>query len=179
MSKAEVRGFYFKSMIGGLLTASVLFPEIAQRVKSIGDDDWVPWPEYLEAIAQISATLSEQVVRTTAIKLMIASMPFFEARGHTGPESIFATWNETWEENIRGTSRRERMWCTHATPGHVLFEMGLQLSGPFSQGIAEGIVHAYKQTIENSKLWQEHTRHPVHRVELRYRKRATSLPWER
>ncbi len=143
MQRGEVLGSAFRFVVGSLMGAELLLPQLRARVAAMRDDAWEPWDEYVAACRRVSAMLSEETVVQVGINVMSQARPLLESQGFGTVEAALADWQAVFAANVRGLPELELPRTLEVEPGRAVVSYPDALPAPLVQGFLRGCVAAY------------------------------------
>lgn len=145
---AEVPGSAFKFVIGSLLGAELLFPDLRDRVATMDDNTWYSWADYVAATQEVAAMLDHQTVVTIGSQIMMAARSLLEAQGFATPTALLSDWQRVMEANIRGLTPQQQATTLRADATTAVIDYGTELPAALIEGYLRGAVLAFGRRVQ-------------------------------
>lgn len=145
---AEVLGSGFKFVVGSLLGAELLFPELRARVAAMRDDDWYDWSDYVATTRRLASLLDRGTVVRIGSEIMLAARDHLIAQGFSSPEALLSVWEQVVQANVRGQSPAQQARTLRAEAGEAVIEYGDELPAALIEGFLRGAVLTFGQRVE-------------------------------
>lgn len=166
---SQLKGFYFKRVIGGLLGTEILFPALTKRLAEMSDDEWYDWEEFKGVLKEVAARLSPATMAAVGWRIITQAAPVFKQQGFDSPESILRDFLVLIHANVRDAPLDEVPRTVFFEPGHVVIEAGPAQPMALVKGELQAIVQIYGKVVlslEANEIQGE--KGPIYRFEMRW-----------
>lgn len=170
-------GFYFKQVIGGLLTAEVLFPKYKEKVDAMRDDEWYEWDEYIEMVNELANKLQPVVVQNVGKQIVMQAKDLFVQQGFDSPDAILKDWNALFQANVKDAPARDAPRTTFYEPRQVVIEAGTAQPMPLIEGYLRGVVEMFGHYVASFRSEQiDSDQGPLFRFEMKWNRQTEPQP---
>lgn len=139
----QLPGMYFKLVIGNLLSAQLMFPEIRKRVEEMKPDQLQPWDEYTGMMQKLAASMPAATMVQVGKKIVRDSKAFFMSQGFDSAEKILADWGSLFTANITGAPARDLVKTLVYEPKDAVLLSGLVQPAALVEGYMRGVVEMF------------------------------------
>ena len=139
----KLSGFYFKTVVGELLTPEVLVPEYKRKIDAMRDKEWYDWDEYVNIVNVLAYMLDPAVVRDLGKGIVTRAKAWFVSQGFDSPDAILKDWHALFQANVKGAPERDGPHTTFYEPGHVVIEANTAQPRPLIEGYLRGVVDMF------------------------------------
>ncbi|MEM7158056.1 MAG: hypothetical protein AAF799_34765 [Myxococcota bacterium] len=144
----ELRGVFFKSVMGSMLLAKTLFPRLVEQVETMHDEGWYPWRAYLEALEMLSSQLDDSVMKRAGRRVITNSRSMFMLQGFTSLQKVMSAYASMFDANVRGVPEDHRVGTVSYRSGRVEMTYGAQQPVAISEGYLRGFFEIFDTRID-------------------------------
>jgi hypothetical protein len=139
----KLTGFYFKQVVGELLTPQVLIPEYKRKIDAMRDNEWYDWDEYVNIVNVLAYSLDPAVVCDLGKGIVTQAKELFISQGFDSPDVVLKDWYALFMANVKGAPERDGPHTTFYEPGHVVVEANTAQPQPLIEGYLRGVVDMF------------------------------------
>ena len=139
----QLPGMYFKLVIGNLLSAQLMFPEIKKRVEEMPADKLQPWDEYTGMMQKLAAAMPGATMVQVGKKIVRDSKAFFMSQGFDSADKILSDWGKLFTANIHGAPARDLVKTLSYEPKDAVLLGGLVQPAALVEGYMRGVVEMF------------------------------------
>jgi hypothetical protein len=134
---------YFKLVIGNLLSAQLMFPDIQKRVEEMPAESLQPWDEYTGMMQKLAASMPSGTIVQVGKKIVRDSKAYFMSQGFDSAEKILRDWGALFTANITGAPAKDLVKTLSYEPNSAVLLAGLVQPGPLVEGYMRGVVEMF------------------------------------
>jgi hypothetical protein len=134
---------YFKLVIGNLLSAQLMFPEIRKRVEEMPADQLQPWDEYTGMMQKLAASMPAATMVQVGKKIVRDSKAYFMSQGFDSTAKILGDWGSLFTANISGAPARDLVKTLAYEPKDAVLLSGIVQPAALVEGYMRGVVEMF------------------------------------
>jgi hypothetical protein len=152
---AKLRGVFLKTVIGSLMSGSILFPEYKKMLDCMVDDEWYSWDLYTQMLQDLSKKLAPVVVMNVGISVILAGRDIFmKEQGFDTIDKLLKGYPDMFDQTIVGLPDNERIKIEKYEPGHIVLLYTVRQPKAFNEGVIKGFFKIYNKTMKSFQIEQ-------------------------
>jgi hypothetical protein len=150
---AKLKGIFFKTVVGSLMSGNIIFPEYKKVINSMKDDEWYSWDLYTQMLQDLSKKLDPVVVTNVGINVVLARRDIFvKEQGLDTIEKLLQCYPGMFDQTIVGLPNHERIKLIKYEPGHIIMHYTVRQPKTLNEGIIKGFFKLYDKTIQSFRI---------------------------
>lgn len=138
---------YFKLVIGNLLSAQLMFPDLQKRVEAMKPEQMHPWDEYTGMMQKLASSMPAATMVQVGKKIVRDSKSFFMSQGFDSTQKILSDWASLFAANISGAPAHDLVQTLSYEPGEAVLLAGIAQPAPLVEGYMRGVVEMFGHRI--------------------------------
>jgi hypothetical protein len=143
---------YFKLVIGNLLSAQLMFPEMRAKVDAMAPEAMHPWDEYTSMMRELAEALPATTLLQVGKKIVRESKGHFMSQGFGSADAILSDWAKLFEANIHGAPPRDLVRTVEHAPGMAVLLAGAAQPAALVEGYMRGVVEMFGHQVQELKV---------------------------
>jgi hypothetical protein len=145
----QLPGMYFKLVIGNLLSAQLMFPDLQKRIDAMRPDELHDWDEYTNMMQKLASVMPSGTIVQVGKKIVRDSKAFFMSQGFDSTEKILGDWGKLFAANIVGAPPRDMVKTTHFGPNEAVLLAGIAQPASLVEGYMRGVVEMFGHRVSH------------------------------
>ncbi|MBZ0122191.1 MAG: hypothetical protein K8H88_34675 [Sandaracinaceae bacterium] len=138
--RATASGAQFKRVLGSLLTASVRYPDLKQRIDAMDEQQRYPFDELLAVLTRIHEDLPNGAVSRIGARLYEQSRPLLEQRGIRTPDEVLRDVALAFSAIAEGVPAHDGIVTERHELGRAVVVASAALPLPLVEGYLRAVV---------------------------------------
>jgi hypothetical protein len=139
----QLPGMYFKLVIGNLLSAQLMFPELQKRIDEMKPEQLHPWDEYTAMMQKLASAMPPATIVQVGKKIVRDSKAYFMSQGFDSTEKILSDWGKLFAANIVGAPPRDMVKTLTYEPNDAVLLAGMAQPASLVEGYMRGVVEMF------------------------------------
>jgi hypothetical protein len=140
---------YFKLVIGNLLSAQLMFPELQKRVDEMKPEELHEWDEYTGMMQKLAAAMPAATIVQVGKKIVRDSKAYFMSQGFDSAEKILGDWGKLFAANITGAPARDMVKTISFEGKDAVLLAGVAQPAALVEGYMRGVVEMFGHRVSH------------------------------
>ena len=146
---AELQGLFYKNIIGGMLSATLVFPEYKKLVDGMKDEEWYDWDKFCTMTREVGEKVTPQVMVTLGKKVASGAKELFASQGLDSTEKILKNLNTLFLGAVRNAPKWQRFDTESYENGKAVCITTVPQPISLIEGYLRGYVSMYGSYVKN------------------------------